>query len=298
MDSRKNEGSTFTAVMRLELNKKVLIESDKTSGKLDNIDVLVVDDNPIALKILTNFLRNIGVRPIPVQSALDGLEVLTNNEYDIKLIVSDWTMPVMDGATFIEEVRKLALNTQPKVIIVSAYEISTFKSESDQLHISHVLSKPCHAGTLYKAMEECLNAKAPKKQVITPINRLANVDILVVEDNEINQVVIEHLLTDEGAKVSIANHGKEAIDLLNEFNTFQIILMDIHMPIMDGIEATRIIRAHPNPKISHIPIVALSANVLEKDVQSYLTIGMNAHGAKPVNIESLIQIILPLLNND
>lgn len=129
-----------------------------------------------------------------------------------------------------------------------------------------------------------------------PGNRLRNINLLVVEDNDINQMVIEHMLSDEGANVTLAEHGKVAIDLLNQPNGFQLILMDIQMPEMDGIEATEIIRAHNNPHIAKLPIIALSANVLEKEVESYLEAGMNAHGAKPVDIDALIKTILPFLD--
>jgi signal transduction histidine kinase/CheY-like chemotaxis protein len=294
--STKNKGSCFTASMCLQLNKDVLIDTSEQHFIPGNIDILVVDDNPIALQILSEFIANIGARPIAVLSAKEGLLALQNKSYDIKVIISDWTMPVMDGASFIEEMQQLALPTPPKVIIMSAYETTVIENAKGQLPIDYVLNKPCPTDLLFKTIEHCLNNTGPVNTAKQQDKKLKNVNVLVVEDNEINQVVIELLLTEEGAIVTIANHGKEAIELINQANDFQIILMDIQMPEMDGIEATKIIRAHDNAKIAQLPIIALSANVLEKDVASYLEAGMNAHGAKSVDIEDLVKTMLPFVS--
>jgi len=294
--STKNKGSSFTASMCLQLNKEVLIDTKEQHFIASNIDILIVDDNPIALQILSKFITNVGARPIAVLSAKEGLLALQNKKYDIKVIISDWTMSVMDGASFIEEVQKLALLPPPKVIIMSAYETTIIDKAKGQLPIDYVLNKPCPTDLLFKTIEHCLNNTSPLNTAKQQDKKLRDVNVLVVEDNEINQVVIELLLSEEGAIVTIANHGKEAIELINQPNDFQIILMDIQMPEMDGIEATKIIRAHENPKIAQLPIIALSANVLEKDVASYLEAGMNAHDAKPVNIEDLLKTMLPFVN--
>ncbi|WP_158972799.1 response regulator [Paraglaciecola sp. L3A3] len=295
VESIKDKGSVFIASMLLELNKDILIDNNKHNIIKDNIDILVVDDNPIALKILTSFLTNMGVRPIAVQTAKEGLEILQSNECDIKIIISDWAMPIMDGASFIEEVTKLELITTPKIIIISAYEAEIIENAKVLLPIESVLSKPCHTDLLFNAIDHCLNNSNSLNKEDQFKNRLLNVPILVVEDNEINQVVIEHLLVEQGALVTMANNGKHAIDIINQKNDFKLVLMDIQMPEMDGIQATKIIRAHSDPIISEVPIVALSANVLEKEVDSYMASGMNAHEAKPVNIKSLLITILPLL---
>lgn len=292
--SRKNSGSSFTATMLLKLNKDVIIEDNNKNNIEQKIDVLVVDDNPIALEILTDFLTNMGVRPIAFLRAKEGLVALQNEKYDIKVIISDWTMPDMDGEQFIKAVSQLGLKKPPKVIIISAYETSIIDNAKGQLPIHYVLNKPCPADKLFKAISHCVN-NTSELAVSQKVNRLNNVNLLVVEDNEINQVIINHLLIEEGANVTNANDGQEAIDLLNQPNAIQIILMDIHMPVMDGIQATKVIRAHADSTIAQLPIIALSANVLEKEVQSYLDVGMNAHGAKPVDIESLVKSILNLI---
>ncbi|MGS2721693.1 response regulator [Paraglaciecola aestuariivivens] len=136
-----------------------------------------------------------------------------------------------------------------------------------------MLSKPCPSDILFTAIEHCLNEKTQELDIKQPAKKLEDIRVLVVEDNEINQVVINHLLQENGAVVIIANHGKAALELLEQNDDFQVILMDIQMPEMDGIQATKIIRAQANPKVAKMPIIALSANVLEKDVASYLAVG-------------------------
>lgn len=294
--SRKNAGSTFTASMHLRLNKNVLTTIGKQDYIPGNVDILIVDDNPIALEVLSDFFIKIGVRPIAVLTAEEGLLALQNKNYDIKVLVTDWTMPIMDGASFLKAVKNLELPAPPKIIIISAYETSIIENSKAQLNVDYVLSKPCPSDKLFETIQLCIQ----QSQVLEPAAQqganLTNVQVLVVEDNEINQVVISHLLSEKGAVVTLAHNGKEAIDLLEQANEFQIILMDIHMPEMDGIQATKIIRAHDNPKISQLPIIALSANVLEKDVTSYLAVGMNAHSGKPVDIDALLATMAPFID--
>lgn len=294
--SRKDVGSTFTASMHLRLNKNVLTTIGKQDYIPGNVDILIVDDNPIALEVLSDFFIKIGVRPIAVLTAEEGLLALQNKNYDIKVLVTDWTMPIMDGASFLKAVKKLELLAPPKIIIISAYETSIIENSKAQLNVDYVLSKPCPSDKLYETIQLCIQQPQVLKPAVQQDVNLTNVQVLVVEDNEINQVVISHLLEEKGAKVTIAHHGKEAVDLLNQPNDFHIILMDIHMPEMDGIQATKIIRAHDNPKISQLPIIALSANVLEKDVTSYLAVGMNAHSGKPVDIDALLATMAPFID--
>ncbi|MGJ8679766.1 response regulator [Paraglaciecola sp.] len=295
--SKQNGGSCFTASMMIELNKDVIIDDDSQYLFEDKFEVLIVDDNPIALSIVGEFLTGAGLQVIKALSAKEGLSKLQNSEHDIKLIISDWTMHEMDGENFIKQVRQLDLTNMPKIIILSAYETASIELNIAQLPIQHVLSKPCSTELLFSTIKECMNESQNLSNTETLENRLLDVSILVVEDNEINQVVINHLLSDEGAKVTTANDGKEAIDLINQTNNFQLVLMDIQMPVMDGIQATLAIRASTDPKVANIPIVALSANVLEDEVASYLAAGMNAHSAKPVDMEKLINIILPLIKH-
>ena len=293
--SEQGKGSHFTAIMQINLNSAILIENSHPNSIDSKVNILVVDDNPIALKIITNYLQRISVNTIAALTAKEGLLALKNEKNNIQIVISDWTMPEIDGAKFIQKIATLELLTPPKIIIMSAYETLTIENAKAALPIETVLQKPCLTETLYQAIINCLHNK-PIKKASTPTEKtLNNIKILVAEDNKINQLVINKVLKSEGAIVTTVNNGKEAVDKVNSANTFDIILMDIHMPEMDGIEATKLIRAHKNSKIAQLPIVALTANVMAKDVAHYLEIGMNAHESKPINLESLLKTLAPFI---
>ncbi|XQW83532.1 response regulator [Thalassotalea piscium] len=294
--SKLDQGSCFVATANVLQNNKVIITKQPLRKFAKAFDVLLVDDNPTALKILANYLQDIGLTPITAQSAIEGLVALENSEYDIKLVISDWTMPKMDGNRFIQKIISLKKNNPPKIIINSAYDCASIENYQKTLPIDKVLQKPCSSDVLYQSISDCVNETSHAITAPEKYKRLLGVNILVVEDNKINQLVINKVLTAEGANVTLACNGKEAITLINQPNNYQLVLMDIHMPEMDGVEATQRIRKHASSQISSIPIIALTANVLEKDVNTYLAAGMNEHLAKPINIEDLLVKILPYLD--
>lgn len=190
----------------------------------------------------------------------------------------------------------VSLAVVPKVIILSAYETSSIEKAREALPIiKAVLQKPCPTEVLHQAIMSVLKNKTPIKETVIIQKRLIGINILVAEDNNINQLVINKILSSEGAMVTMANNGVEAIKLVNTLNNIDIILMDIHMPIMDGVETTEIIRSNKDINIAELPIIALTANVIESDVASYLAAGMNAHESKPIIKENLITTILKLV---
>ena len=296
VESTVNEGSCFTASIYIMLNEKVLVKSDIPAQLIKKANILLVDDNPIALEVLGKFLTKCGATVVKANDAEQGLVFLKQADSNIQIIISDWTMPIMNGGKFIAEAVKLKLNNMPKVIILTAYETHRIKNNKEHLPIHKVLQKPCNSTELLTIINTCLEGRREEVTSKNNNDRLSGIHVLVAEDNKINQIVVNKVLTSEGAMVTIANHGKEAIELLNQaHNKFNIILMDIQMPEMDGIEATKIIRANANASISALPIVALTANVLDKDVDNYLAAGLNAHQAKPIDKEKLIETMLSLL---
>ncbi|MDT0604446.1 response regulator [Thalassotalea castellviae] len=301
LTSTKGKGSIFTAFIKIQLNTDILIDEHELTEKHktlinENVEVLIVDDNPIALNIISNYLASINMTPITAQSAEEGLDILQNSEHKIKLIISDWTMPHTNGGEFVQELLTLNMKVVPKVIILSAYETSSIEKAREALPIiKTVLQKPCPTEVLHQAIISVLKNKTPVKETMIIQKRLEGINILVAEDNNINQLVINKILTAEGADITMVNNGVEAIKVINAPNKIDIILMDIHMPIMDGVETTKIIRSSLDKKLVKLPIIALTANVLESDVKSYLAVGMNAHESKPIIKESLISTILSLI---
>lgn len=159
-----------------------------------------------------------------------------------------------------------------------------------------VLQKPCPTEVLHQAIMQCLHNTTSTTKPLKAKKRLKGISILVAEDNNINQLVINKILASEGALVTIANNGEETLEIITQSNDIKIILMDIHMPKMDGVKATKMIRANKDNQIAQLPIVALTANVIENDVESYLSAGMNAHESKPIDKESLVKTIMSLVS--
>ncbi|MDC2890425.1 response regulator [Psychrosphaera algicola] len=219
---------------------------------------------------------------------------LSNNPDPYDAVLLDWTLPEMDGKQIIEAILALQLKKLPKFIVISSYDLSIIESASTDLPIKSILQKPCLESKLFYAIKGAVNDTEVDAQLITDSKTLIGFNILVAEDNPINQIVIKTMLTNAKANITIVNNGQECIDTLVKSDTFDVILMDIHMPIMDGIEAAKFIRALDNKKQASIPIIALTANVMKKDVDHYLLNGMDSHVAKPVDFNQLKLTIIEL----
>jgi two-component system sensor histidine kinase/response regulator len=288
-------GSTFAASMILQQNSEI-IESDNTSQKFQQpVSVLIIDDNPMALKLLTLHLSNMNTQVWSSESCIDALEHLKVNPDQYDVVISDWTMKEMTGGRFIEHTLALNLAREPKFIILSAYDLSVIENATSSLPIAAILQKPCLDSRLFTAINESVGEKVIDVEAKIKEKSLAGIHVLVAEDNLINQVVITTMLQNENVEVVVTENGEKCIEQLNQNAHFDLILMDIQMPILDGIEATKQIRELADKKKANIPIIALTANVMKEDVATYLAVGINAHAAKPVEFPSLKATMLTLI---
>ncbi|MDO6719583.1 response regulator [Psychrosphaera sp. 1_MG-2023] len=287
-------GSTFTASMVFRQNKNIIIVDDLDERYEPPLKLLVVDDNPLALDVLQLHLTKMNAVVTSFDNGKDAVAHLSNNPDPYDAVLLDWTLPEMDGKQIIEAILALQLNKLPKFIVISSYDLSIIESASTDLPIKSILQKPCLESKLFYAIKGAVNDTEVDAQLITDSKTLIGFNILVAEDNPINQIVIKTMLTNAKANITIVNNGQECIDTLVKSDTFDVILMDIHMPIMDGIEAAKFIRALDNKKQASIPIIALTANVMKKDVDYYLLNGMDSHVAKPVDFNQLKLTIIEL----
>ncbi|AWB69110.1 hybrid sensor histidine kinase/response regulator [Saccharobesus litoralis] len=288
--SQPNVGSTFVAQMTVKLNDNV-IEADEYDKQFANpLDVLVIDDNPIAINVLQHQLQVHHLKPDCYLSAGDAIKAIENREKTYDVIILDWTMPIIDGQQFLNYLKNQHPNWHPVNIILTAYDTEIVRRQANKLKIDAILQKPARASVLLDTINEQFHARSTH-HTNEPEPSLQGAKLLVAEDNEINQIVISQLLETQGASATLVSNGQECLDKLQQ-DEFDIILMDIHMPVMDGVQATKHIRAMQDSKLSSIPIIALTANVMQDDIKQYLAIGMNAHEAKPINIESLKESIL------
>lgn len=268
-------------------------QSDLTQvAALQGCQALVVDDNETQLAVLEGLLSAYG---FVVRSALDGSSALQMMSQSMpQLLLVDWQMPGMDGIELIEKVK--ALPTQPKaMLMVSAFTDDALVQKATPLGVKEVLLKPVSPSTLFDAVCEALGEGTGR----LPVRRapdgnslrypaLAGKKVLLVDDNDLNREVAQSFLTKAGIQVLVAKDGQDALDRLANRDV-DLVLMDCQMPIMDGYEATR--RLRQSPKWQDLPVVAMTANVMDSDKNLCLAAGMNDHIGKPLDVPVMFEVI-------
>ncbi|WP_423146570.1 two-component regulator propeller domain-containing protein [Rubrolithibacter danxiaensis] len=292
VDSAVGKGTTFQFTIKAGLGKEsekqyVHLNTEENEGK----HILVIDDNATNLSILKNQLEVWKLKPTMASSGKQALEIL-EAAHDFKLIITDMQMPDMDGIQLTEKIK--AKVPEIPVILLSSVGDET-KSKYAHLYCS-VLTKPVKQTQLFNLVQLQLKQRG---ETIQPEKKKQNLlsehfakehplSILLAEDNLINQKLAIRVLNKLGYEVDLANNGKEAVDMLNE-KTYDVILMDILMPEMDGLEATKYIRQNA----AHQPlIVAMTANALSQDRDECLHAGMDDYISKPINLEELMRILM------
>ena len=213
-----------------------------------------------------------------------------NNSYDV--IILDWKMPDMDGVECVRRIRK-EIGKDVPIFVLSSYDVSEIEDEAKKAGVDLFLPKPFFLSNFQRVLNTYYQNKANTEEEGNNSEDFSGVKILVAEDNEINAEIITELLDSIGIKCVIAEDGLEALRVFTEESPdeFDMIFMDIQMPIMDGYESARRIRASNNTRAKSIPIIAMTANAFEDDVKASMASGMNAHISKPIDFERLKSII-------
>ncbi|MEO9654794.1 response regulator [Marinomonas sp.] len=264
------------------------------------IKVLLVDDNQTSLEILSNTVQQLGWDITTANNADDALRIFESSlqsEKTFDLALLDWKMPNKDGWELADSIRKSAPKDKtPLLIMVTAHSQNMMSQQYERFPnlLNGFLTKPVTRSQMVDAFVEAI--AAANQQTITASSfgstkPLADKRVLVVEDNPTNQYVAKALLSSQGANVTMANNGPQALDELeNSLLAFDIVLMDIRMPDMDGYEVTRRIRS--NNKFKQLPIIAMTANVITSEKEKCIDAGMNGHISKPFDLEGLVYQIL------
>ena len=274
--------------------------------KLQDMRVLVVDDNPIAREILKAHLLHFRCQVQLCESADLALPMIAqaDSEAPYQLILMDYRMPGLDGLSASKRIRNdMGLKQVPPIVLVTA--ASHFDDiEGVDIHqiVNEVLHKPVNASMLYDAIMNVLGIStlrthqpAQRQQAqVEGVERIRGAHILLAEDNPINQEVAKEFLATMGLKVQIVNNGQEALDQL-ALNTYDLVLMDVQMPVMDGYTAATAIRR--NPQWAQLPVIAMTANVMAEDKKNALQAGMNDHVAKPIVMHQLQSVLIKWLQN-
>ena len=298
VESTPGLGSKFIFTARfLKMEKRTDVPQTEFVG-LQGMRVLAVDDNQSSLHILKNHLESFSLEVTVASNGRQALSTVRNAHKDgrpINLAILDWKMPHMDGLELARELHGMTeLRVRPKVLLIVGYGESETPALLDNEAVNGVLEKPFKQNKLFDAIAKMFgqDESVTGKFRITGaqfnpalVSQVRGARILLVEDNEINQQVAQELLESFGIRVAVAENGEEAIARLNE-EQFDGVLMDMQMPVMDGITATREIRKKPG--FARLPIIALTANVYVSEQNAFLAAGMNDHIGKPLDPDRLI----------
>ena len=257
---------------------------------------LVVDDNDPARQVLRDLLDAMGLETVEMgsgQEALDALDQADSQGQAFDIVLLDWQMPVMDGLEAARRMRQRRLTHQPHVLMVTAHGREELLRNADAAGIDDILIKPVNASMLFDCLVRVLDAQAEgtlPPAALTPdaafdaLAVLRGARILLVEDNELNQEVATELLRDAGFVVDVAGNGQIALDMVHQ-KPYALVLMDMQMPVMDGVSAA--IEIRKNVRFDALPILAMTANVMQGDRDRCTAAGMNDHVAKPIEPDDL-----------
>ena len=300
VQSEKGKGSEFQVELSLKLQD---VEKNAAQIKeLEGLRAIVVDDDCDSCESVTRMLKQIGLR---AEWTTSGKEAVfrarsAHNEGDpYHTYILDWQMPEISGVETCRRIRAVIGGDAP-IIILTAYDWTDIEQEARMAGVTAFCAKPLFMSDLKSVLLSANNLG--EKEAGRPAWTEADFNgkrVLIVEDNELNREIAQAILEETGFTVETAPDGTDAVDMVSraEEGWYDAILMDVQMPVMDGYEATRTIRALPREDVKDLPIIAMTANAMEEDKETALKSGMNAHIAKPLDIELFLSILGKYLGN-
>lgn len=305
VESEQGKGTTFT--VELTLRFAAARQDMGVIAELNGLRGLVVDDDLVCCQSVSKMLRQIGMR---AEWTLTGREAVVRTEEALELAdpfmvyIVDWSMPQMSGIETVRAIRKVVGDESP-IILMSAYDWTDIEQEARQAGVTGFISKPLFASDLHQTLEHSLGRStdglsAQNTSETTGDDTFKGKRILLTEDNELNREIATEILQEAGFLVDSAENGQEACDKLRQATPgyYDLILMDIQMPIMDGYAATRTIRNMKNPAAATIPIIAMTANAFEEDRKQALEAGMNGHLSKPIDVDKMMTLLRETLESN
>jgi len=291
ISSEPQRGSTFSVT--LNLTKGTLQKNQNNNAVWQGKHALVVDDNPLALQILTTLLSTMGVQVSQADSGAAALAMLQSNTSGVDFIFIDWRMHGISGFETAEHIRALEQASGTQLILLCSHNKQDLDANAEQI-FDAMLSKPVLASALRNTLTGLCKNNMPAQHATSAIDlsnyrKLSGSKVLLVDDNQINQDVVKELLSLLQVHIVTAGNGQEALEYLVQ-ESFDLVLMDVQMPVMDGMEATRKLRAQA--RFDQLPIIAMTAGALEGDRERCLNVGMNDYISKPIYPETLFNILL------
>ncbi|MBQ8983470.1 MAG: response regulator [Lachnospiraceae bacterium] len=290
VDSEKGKGTTFTVDVTLRTSDHQDDLDSREDIKLQDLKVLVIDDDPVDCQHAKIALEDIGIAPdicMSGKEAIETIEVKVARHEAYDLILVDWKMPDQNGIEVTRQIRKI-VGSESAVIVLTAYNWDDIEQEAIEAGVDHFMAKPLFSGNVMSAYKTAWDNRRTEQEE-HQLSDLKGRRVLLAEDMEINAEIMAMLLSTREVEVDIAENGRVAVDKFSASAEFyyDAILMDVRMPVLDGLGAAEAIRALPRPDAKTIPIIAMTANAFDEDVQRSLQAGMNAHLSKPVEQDKL-----------
>ena len=298
VESTVGKGTTFLFTARL------VVEARQPEGHTRVVPsavaerpVLIVEDVETSRELLETLFRSWSMTPVSVGTAEEGLALLERRNRSkgrdpFGLVVLDWMLPGVNGLEAAERIRAREETRALPIVLISAYAGKEEEARCAAVGVNVFLPKPITASSLFDALVEAQGARvhSARRALDTPLEREFDVRVLLAEDNEANQMVASEILGRLGLEIDIANNGREALEMARAGRgKYAAVLMDVQMPEMDGLAATRAMRS--DPALHDLPIIAMTANAMKADLDACLTAGMNDHITKPLDRKSLVQTL-------
>ncbi len=296
VESKLNQGTKFIVTIFLKLQD---MEETVPDDKFVDLPILVADDDEVSCEAACEILTELGMKGEYVLEGEDAVKRVVERHQaddDFFAVILDWKMPGMDGIAVTREIRRQVGEDVP-IIIISAYDWSDIEVSARAAGANAFLSKPLFKSRMTYLFKEILGngtrIKAINKETVMKEERFKGKKGLLVEDNELNAEIAGEILGMTGMEIEYAKDGKEALDMVAAAGSgyYDIIFMDIQMPVMNGYESTREIRKLPLDYAAKVPIIAMTANAFMKDVEACRDAGMNEHMAKPLDFRRLYEIL-------
>jgi len=294
VESEPGKGSAFTVELTLKLQD---VEKNAEHLKeLNGLRAMVVDDDFNVCDSVTKMLKQLGMRAEWTTSGREAAyraRTALEEEDSFQIYIVDWQMPEMSGIETARQIRSIA-GEDVSIIILTAYDWSDIEEDARTANISAFCAKPLFMSDLKSALLAARNPAGKSEEAAAwTLADFSGKRVLLVEDIELNREIAEMILTEAGFVVESAPDGTDAVAMMEkaEENYYDVILMDIQMPVMNGYEATRTIRNMPRNDVKTLPIIAMTANAMEEDKEAALKNGMNAHIAKPLDMDIFIAVL-------
>jgi len=288
--SELEKGTTFTITLDLPVADKQLEEM-----RIEDVEALIADDDPILLETAADTLGSLGIRAEQANTGQEALEMIRHRheagkDYDV--VILDWKMPDMDGIGTIRRIRT-EIDAPIPILLISAYDWSDIEEEAKEAGANGFISKPLFRSGLYEKINELLGKEAKAVEPAEDYSDLAGMNILIAEDNDMNWEIISTMLGMFGITSERAENGRICTEKMAEAmeGKYDLIFMDVQMPDMNGLDATRQIRGMENRWAASIPIIAMTADAFSENVAECLQAGMNGHIPKPVDLKLVIKEI-------